>query len=377
MASTSTLLSFKEGIKALQYAEDFATLREIIDRMVGMCPSEDLPLAKDAIARVIRIKQANEINKYQSYPQAAEGLDKKYRDLYIVLRTAKSKVEPKALPESSAQTQTQIAKTTPFGGLNIPLMVLHWAKEKKNLLLTGGAVGGAYLIYKHFYKEKSEDAKKNPSTKENSLDKTIRSIQKYKAFTQIVNDPNFSGNYADLVNGNYKQKKGKKRKEDEELKSNSWDKNERNLMKNMDDAFNSLSIRPNLDYSLPQLPAPKNIDPKDIIDDSGPLSLKPKVTRKPPRKKRIKKVKESSRTDQEKTWSDSSENTDNEVDSADEVIREVKPKRRGRPRFSKPKVKPERRVRTEKPKKAKRKEPEIGQLIPIVKRTKRVKKVKT
>jgi hypothetical protein len=37
-------------------------------------------------------------------------------------------------------------------------------------------------------------------------------------------------------------------------------------MKDLDGAFNALSFRPNLEFTLPQLPAPKAIDPSEVVD---------------------------------------------------------------------------------------------------------------
>jgi hypothetical protein len=372
MPSPQILVSFREGLKVLQQADDFTTLRQTIDTLVSICPPEESSLAKDAIARVIRLKQANEAIKFQAYPQALEEVDKKYRDLYIVLRTSKSKApQPRPTPRpgnspgssASPPPQTQMAKTTaPFGGLSLPSLI-QWLGNKKKYLLTGGAlastVGGAYWLYKHFNGDAEEKDKKENPVKESSLDKTIRSIQKYKAFTQMVNDPNFSGDYADLVSGkSSKKRKTTKKKKEEPQKSREWDRDEKSLMCDMDSAFNSLSARPQLTYKLPQLPAPKNIDPRDIVDDSEPLSLKPLKT---PAKKKIKRArKKKPRIEAEESSSSSLFPTAAPVE---------KPKKTRRPR----------KARSSEPKESKAKKVKKidapGRLIPIVKRTKRVKKV--
>lgn len=377
MPSQQILVSFREGLKILQQAEDFTTLRQTIDSLVGICPPAELPLAKDAIARVIRLKQANEAIKFQSYPQALEEVDKKYRDLYIVLRTSKSKI-PQTAPMNSENMakpltppkQNQMAKLPSLGGLSLPSIV-RWLGDKKKYILTGGAlatsVGGAYWLYKHF---NNDDPKsKESAPKESSLDKTIRSIQKYKAFTQMVNDPNFSGDYAELISGKVSTKKKKNpKKKEEPPKSREWEKDEKSLMGDMDVAFNSLSTRPQLDYKLPQLPAPKNIDPRDIVDDSAPLSLK---SRKPKEKKikRTRKPKEKVR--EESSTSDSSP-APSPFPTATVV---EKPKKTRKPR--KPRKPRETKNESDVPKtkKSKTSDASTGRLIPIVKRTKRVKKV--
>jgi hypothetical protein len=369
MPSPQVLVSFREGLKVLQQADDFTTLRQTIDTLVSICPPEESSLAKDAIARVIRLKQANEALKFQAYPQALEEVDKKYQDLYIVLRTSKSKVSPQPVAPSpsgthaSSSNQTQMAKTTvPFGGLSLPSLI-QWLGNKKKYLLTGGAlastVGGAYWLYKHFNEEPGEK-KENP-IKESSLDKTIRSIQKYKAFTQMVNDPNFSGDYVELMSGKPSSKKRKATKKKEEpQKSREWDRDEKSLMGDMDSAFNSLSTRPQLSYKLPQLPAPKNIDPRDIVDDSEPMSLKPIKRAKKKIVKRAKKKKPKIEIEEE-----SSSSTSLFPSAPIE-----KPKRARRPRKEKSSEPKE-----SKAKRVKKIDAPPGRLIPIIKRTKRVKKV--
>ena len=352
MPSQQTLASFKEGLRELHKAEDFTSLQHIIDKLVSICPADELPLAKDAIARVIRAKQAEEATKYRAYPQALEEVDKKYRDLYIVLRTAESKIPP----TQTQQIPNQMIKA-PFGGLSLPNM-LQWLNNKKKYLITGGAlatVGGAsYLLYKHL--NDNDKSKKELETKESSLDRTIRSIQKYKAFTQMVNDPDFSGDYAELISGKKPTKTRRNvKKQEEPKKSKEWERDEKSLMNDMDTAFNSLSARPNLDYGLPKLPAPKNIDPRDVVDDAEVLSLKPMEKRKTKKTRKTRKTKAPTLKSRE----------DSEKSSTPEPLPEEK--------LEKPKKRAARKPR--KPRKEKSENQNVGRLIPIVKRTKRVKKV--
>ena len=368
MPSPEVILSFREGLKIIQNADDFATLQHTIDKMVSICPPEELHMAKDAIARVVRVRQELDRRMSMGYPQAEEALDKKYSDLYIVLRTSKSNIPPipkqtQALPppaSGSRPPNNQMAKIRSMGGLNMPMMILDWLRTKRKYLIAGGAVGavgGAYLLYKQITGDKDE-IKKNPE--DSSFDKTIKSIQKYKAFSQMMNDPNFSGDYSDIINGNVSNKKTKKRKElkkEDATKSIEWDKDERTLMKGMDDAFNSIATKPDLAYQLPQLPAPKNIDPREILGEDKPLELRP-----------TKSVKTKRRNLPEN--------------------KPRKPRKVRKPRQPKPEI-VEVQVQAERPQVVETSEPKVkkvrkrktseedspGRLIPIVKRTKRVKKV--
>jgi len=365
MPSQQTLVSFREGLKILQKANDFTTLRQTIDTLIGICPPKELHLAKDAIARVIRLKQSNEATRYQGYPDASEEVDKKYRDLYIVLRTSSSRVADTPTDIPSTLQHNQMAKTTPLSGFNLPTL-LQWLSTKKKYLFTGGAlastVGGAYWIYTHLNGEKKNKKDKEKPEKESTLNKTIKSIQKYKAFTQMMNDPNFSGDYAELLSG--KQSTTRKRKnikKEEPPKSNEWERDEKTLMQDMDSAFNSLGIRPQLDYKLPQLPAPQNIDPRDIVGDTEVFSLRPiKPTKKV---KKVRKRKSKAVEPREKS---------EEPISSFPTLSIEKPKKTRRTRKEPKKSRKEPRKESKVKNKA---DASTGRLIPIVKRTKRVKKV--
>ena len=368
MPTQQTILSFKEGIKILQQVRDFASLRETIDRMVSLCPPEDVPFAKDAIARVIRIKQAEELNMSRGSPQVIDTLDKKYRDLYIVLRTSKSKTplqphNPSVVSNAAPKQQkTQLQKASPLGGLNFPLMVADWLKSKKKYIITGGAVmstiGGAVLLYKYF---NNDDESPSKDSKESGFDKTIRSIQKYRAFSQMANDPNFSGNFTEILDGSYNKKKKKVRKKEEPLKSAEWDRNEKVLMKDMNDAFNTLSTRPRLEYALPQLPAPKDINPIDVVGSFGSRPTETKIEKPKKKTRKPRKTRKTRDTTPKAVISTTAEDT--------------KPPKKPRQRkvSTTSSTPAEKKVKNSKPSSSHT----SGRLIPIVKRTKRVRKVKT
>ena len=367
MPTPEMIANFREGINILKQVDDFATLQKTINRMVGNIPPEELALPKDAIARVLQNKQATEVRTYQDFPSKLEQLEIKYRDLYVVLKTSKSLIVPKpaALPTSNnaptgaPSMKNAMAKApNPMGGFGMAAMLKDWLLDKKKYIMAGGAVGvvgGAYFLYKQLNKEPEKKKEE-----ESSFDKTIKSIQKYRAFTQMMKNPDFSGDYRELVNGNAKPKRIKKKKDTKKpLKSSEWETDEKSLMKDMDAAFNSISTKPKLNYQLPQLPAPKNIDPNDVIGEDRPLELTfggssskrdiPKQQKK--RKKRSKK---------QETVESVPESTPEPISSPEPVVEAA-------PVEKKPKQK---RV-----KKTKTTDEAPGRLIPIVKRTKRVKKV--
>ncbi len=247
----------------------------------------------------------------------------------------------------------------------MPSMILNRLRTKRKYLIAGGAVGavgGAFLLYKQITSDKKEEV----SEKESNFDKTIRSIQKYKAFSSMMTDPDFSGDYSDIINGNYKKTKKKtKELKKEEVKSIEWDKDEKSLMRNMDDAFSAISTKPELDYQLPQLPAPKNVNPKDVLGDDKPIELsivQRKKETSPKKTRRVKKTRKPKKVREEAESSDSSEPS--APVSSPEISVE-------RPRAKKTR-KPRKTVSTN----SSSNEEAPGRLIPIVKRTKRVRKVK-
>lgn len=354
MAVTSESAAlFRQGLEILSRAPDYATLRDTMQRMVAITPPHDIPAARDAIARVLRQKQAAELKAYEAYPKVLDELDQKYKDLAGVL---KHLAGAQPLQGLGNQPSTDPAPTPQpvsnpivrLGPLPVPAVVLDWIKDKQSYLIAGTAalttVSGAYYFYNKMFGEKLPKPEK-----ESSFDKTIKSIQRYRLFSQLAKDPEFTpSDMAEILEGKLDGKKKRiiKKKESEPAsKSSEWDYDERSLMKDMDASFNALSVRPKLNYELPQLPEPTNkINPKAIMKDDDSVVVEAQIQVSEPRKKR-KKRKSSFEVPA------SSEEADHSVEAVEETS-------------SQEYVQPEPR------------EPSSGgRLIPIVKRTKRIKKV--
>lgn len=353
MANRHTILAFQQGLEILQQARDFASLADTINRMISVVPPEDLRYAYDAIARIMRTKQALELQEVGNHPEVIKALDKKYQDLYIVLRSASPAV-PTSIP-TPVPTPTTSNLGAPESGTNTPVttnnqlansaqmnplggVVLNWIKSNKGVIVASTAVastlGGGFWLYKYLTAEpikKSDD---------NNFDKTIKSIQKYKAFSQMMKNPDL-GNVEEFLMGRNRvvipNKKKKPEKKEEPLveKTSEWDTEERSLMKDLDGAFNALSFRPNLEFTLPQLPAPKAINPSEVVDV--------KITEIGPEKKEKKKE-----------------------------LRATEPRKKP----ENPKIPSLKVDKTfEVAKNSVSNEETLGRLIPIIKRTKRVKKI--
>jgi len=368
MPSQETLLAFKEGLKVIEKADDYVTLKDTILRLMAMTSPKDAYHARDAIARVMRKKQATELQLYQGYPQAIANLDQKYKDLYITLKSAKTAPPVKAKPAprkiespkpKKENKKKQMVKANYFGGFG-PMMILNWLKSKKRTIFLGTAlattVGGTYWLLKYL---KDDGEKEKPEEKESGFEKTIKSIQRYRAFTQASKDPDFMGNYEALINGNgdsksssSSKKKGKKALPEFD-KVSEWGMEEKSLMKSMDSAFHAIATKPEVDYKLPQLPEPKAIDPKEVIKTARGEESEPE---RPKKKSRSKPKKPESKKTEPKS--------------------EPKPRPKSENKKTE-KSKPTKKKSTKKkPSKEKKDEEPAGRLVPIVKRTKRVKKVR-
>ena len=351
------LVTFEEGIRSLQQTSDFATLRELINEMLYICPPAKGHLAKDSIARTMRRKQAYEIQQSQGYPDALAAIDRKYKDLAIVLRhansngmqlgsggfgelppnTAQAAMPPTPQPAPQAPRSAAIAKPklSPMMGLK-PLILLNWAKSKKDTIIKGAALatvaGGAYFIFQKYVTDNKK--KKNPKEKETDFDRTIRSIQKYRAFSKMSNDTDIGSEYLDKLDGKKKKKKKSSAKEANRL--DDWERQEETLMRSMNATHRALAEKPKTHFSLPKLPDPKK-NPIPVISDSVDTTTHSQA-KKRRKKKSSKKAIDSAAEDS---------------DSFEEEIVTTKRRKRKNPAGKK----------------------ETGRLIPIVKRTKRVRKI--
>lgn len=325
MLDSQVLSTFRQGLINLEQVRDFASMRDIITRMVSFVSAEELPYANDAIARIIRIKQSAELQEVQGYPHAIQELDKKYQDLYLVLKNAKSKKS-----ESSITKQVTNGIIDSYGDTQNPLgnLVLNWIKSNKGNLVKGSAVvgtlGGAYWLYKFL----TTEAQNKLTDADTSFDKTIKSIQKYKTFSQMMKNPDMS-NVEEFFSGKPSAKKKRVDRKIEKRqpveKDQEWDTDERSLMKDMDEAFGALSFRPNLGYKVPQLSTAKPAKASDVL----------KIKESAPEKKEKRRL---DKTDKPLVLS-------SEKDSSPRELREVKD------------------TETQ------------GRLIPVIRRTKRIRKI--
>lgn len=284
--------SLEQGLAALQQATDFASLKQIITETLSVSNVYQAKVVKDRIARIMRAKQAAEAQAAAAYPQALDNIDRKYQELAKILKYTPVGVvtQPRIIPPSpglnteftgaaAAQAisppvapatqptneQPAVKPAAPLqlsGGLGSlgALTVLNWVKSKKSLIMkgvgAGALLGGAYWMYNKV----TNPIAKNPNTKadkESDFSRTIRSIEKYRAFSRMSKDPNFSGDYSAFLEGKIPPKTKKpissgKDSNTPDHKLNQWEKDEQKLMNYMDSAHMALTERPKLE--IPRLP---------------------------------------------------------------------------------------------------------------------------
>jgi hypothetical protein len=216
--------------------------------------------------------------------------------------------------------------------------------------------GGAYYFYNKLSNKDDKKKSKNPEPKEieSNFDRTLKSIQKYHLFSQMTRNPDLVDEF---INGEKSKKKKKVQKKSGPPKLSEWDYEERALMKNMDSAFNALSVRPKVKYELPQLPESNEIDPR--IAKGSLVEEKPKKKKRKGRPRRTEKVESAP----------PKEETEAPAPSTSKVA-----KAKSLPSAEDKPLRKKRTKRATKSKKATSSAP--GRLIPIVKRTKRISKIK-
>jgi hypothetical protein len=328
MPSQESVETFQKGLQVLSSAEDYVSLKNTILNLLSITEFQDESIAKDAIANVLRKKQATDIQRFKHYPKELEAIDQRYKDLAYVLEDSKA-----SLPDSEIKALPGVNRTLASSSLDIISKLSKNAIVEfiiKNKVFSVGSAaalaGGSYLVYKKFFDDQIKIINP-PSDKESSFEKTIRSIQKYRAFSQLSKDPDFDGNYLEVFQGKTPKKKkpAASRKKSPEDIGTQWEREERSLMQNMDMSFNEINIRPRVDFQMPQLPEPNRINPDEILGTATPLEVREPIFKKEKR------------------------------------VRPSRPKKEAT----------EEKSQKEKPTPSQ----SMGRLIPIVKRTKRIKKV--
>jgi hypothetical protein len=304
MPNQESILTFQKGLQVLASAEDYISLKNTIIHLLSVTELQDEIIAKDAIANVLRKKQAVDIQRFKHYPRELEAIDQRYKDLATVLENTGACLpdsEIKALGGSA--NSGSIVRNSPLdiiSKLSKTAIVDFFLKNKVFSVGSAAALaGGSYLVYKKFFDTGLKIENPAPLDKESNFEKTIRSIQKYRAFSQLSKDPDFDGNYLEVFQGKAPKKKKPttaKKKSPEDI-GTQWDKEERGLMNSMDISFNEISVRPRMEFQMPELPAPNNINLNEIIGTAVPIEIEEPIFKK---EKRSRPKKDENREEKTK-----------------------------------------------------------------------------
>jgi len=303
-----------DGLAALHRSNDFAVLKSLIIEILAGTKPVQAKIIKDRIARIMRAKQITEAQNAVGHSQALDAIDRKYSELAKVLKHAPVGVvsspqiippspnlgntqappasapapAPAAQPESTPQPQLA-RPAMPMGAMGAVTLV-NWLRSKKSLLMKGAGVtallGGAYWMYN---RATNPIPVKNPNDKESDFSRTIRSIEKYRAFSRMSKDPNFSGDYSAFLEGKLPVKPKKNPPSTEKSpdhKKSQWDRDEQKLMGYMDNAHAALTERPKME--IPRLPfnrSQSQESPIPIISDEVESVTHSEATRQKKKKK--------------------------------------------------------------------------------------------
>lgn len=300
------LSSIQEGLDILQSSNDFFTNQDLIRLMAEMCPDNKLPLLKDNIARVLKQKLHVEMQQMRNFPNIVLEIEQKYRDLSKVLKFAgngKNVVPPspslhrKSVEEEISQTnneaifdngqdltQNQIPmdyqlppqptsmqkrNMNTLGLLGSQIPFLGWVQNNSTTLLRGAALVG--IVGSFWYINKGPNSKsekeKAKEKRESSFERTINSLKQLRDLNKLSESP--EGIAGLLSDSKKKQKKKKKAEEKQRL----WAEEENDLMKTIDTSFKTLGERPKVIYKMPELPEPRSIK-TNFLRDNSPTKIK-------------------------------------------------------------------------------------------------------
>lgn len=313
----------EEHLQILKVAKDYTTLSDTLQFLMNGCPAEYFNSFKIKLANILREKQLLETKQAQGHQRALQDIDLKYKNLAVRLS--------QAVPTASPRNNLPVKNSSSLAGIGATV-IKNWIQARQKQLLgfgvALGAVGSLAFIFNKFYGSNNSNSKsiKNPDEvrdkKFEGFEKTLTALQKLRSLNKISKNASFD-DYQGFLSG-----KKKKKSDDDSYDSKrliDWSREESHLMSSADKAVKALS---NFKLPTPELP---------LLTTSAEFGES--ENKKPRRKRKEKEVIESD------------ENSD--VDNAEPDIEEIEIQ--------------EEHINEE--------PSDLGRLIPIVKRTKRVKKI--
>lgn len=316
------MASPEENLQLLKVSKDYATLSSTLEVLISDCPIQYIESFKVKLATTLREKQLVETKQASGHARALQDIDLKYRNLAMRLHD----LMPTSQPVRNLPVRNNSSSLAGFGAT----VIKNWIQARQKQLLgfgvALGAVGGLAFVFNKIYGKSSGSPLpvKNPDElrdkKFEGFEKTLTALQKLRSLNKMSKSGSFD-EYEGFLSGK-KKKKGEV--VDSDSKRIDWNKEESYLMSSADKAMKALS-----NFKLPEPEVPLLTTNASLED-----------TFATPKKRRKRKEKEES------------------LDSVEDVEAEELP-------IEEEIVQEENDTEQE----------TFGRLIPVVKRTKKVKRI--
>jgi hypothetical protein len=271
--------SFKDGLIQLQRITSFEGLREAIKDIIDICPPTEAHLCKPRIAALMRKKHFAEIRKVKGHPTALKDIDAKYRNLAIVLHKlpigGMRRPRPRSAPAHALPQEPRLpssnrrlpAKPGGFGAFGLATsLAKNWLVSRKKQIaglgVAAAGLGGLAWVYNKVYgsnnkevpRKNPDDGSKGRQKQLESFEKAMMSMQRFKAMTQMSKDPDASiGDYKDLFTLGPAKKKRNSKKNKKKERGVNWQREGDSSQKDLERAYKAIGKKSSNPVEIPLL----------------------------------------------------------------------------------------------------------------------------
>ena len=286
-----TIDSFDAGLRSLTETDDAQLLQEIVKETLAKCPNQRTRTAKAEVAAILQRKYALETQTAAKHnPALIPEIDKKYQDLSLVLKNIPVMgMEATSNPTPTPSASPKLPVRPNFAGIGSSLIQSWFSKRKGFLQGTAIAIPamcGLIYLYNKIW-GRSEPVEKKVIDKNmlrqkelDNFEKMVKSLDHIRTFSRMSRNPDFSGDYRAVLKNPSKLKRVSS---DGSLTKRlaKWNQEEQELLKGVDQAVKVITSPPKK-YSFPS-----------FLKDESPLPKPPKVDAGPifGEAKKVKKVK--------------------------------------------------------------------------------------
>ena len=204
--------SIEQKFIALRSTTSYDLLHKTIVDLIRSTHPSRIPYVRDGIARILQASYNKESINIKSNPKALHAVDQKYGALRVLVK------------KLTTPPSTQLASLGNQAKWGSPLVL--------GTILT--TLGGAFYLFTKYKKKENPSASTKPTS---GFQKTLKAVQKYKLISQLDFNSNFLEDYEGIMKGKVKKIAKKK----PYSKSDVWNKEEGDLMKEIDSSFKSIT----------------------------------------------------------------------------------------------------------------------------------------